>query len=182
MSKNLLYLLLIIASGAIYYEVIKPVYTGVGGVMQPEQSVQTLMSLNSQYDTTLSQAEDLVSQAQKLRNQYNNISPEQRKQMEVMVPNSIDKVRLLSEVDGLAKSAGFALSDLSYADGGSSNGKGVAAISFSVKTTYPRFKILMDDFEKSERLFSIDNVSFTAPEKEGDLTTYYVKLDTYFLK
>ena len=47
---------------------------------------------------------------------------------------------------------------------------------------YENFKKLMDTFEKSMRLFSIQAVSFTAPEKDGDLTSYDVKLQTYYIK
>ena len=183
MSKNLLYLLLIVASAALYFLAIKPLYTGVGGVIQPEQSVQSLRLLNSQYDDTLSQAGSLVSQAKTLSAQYDRITNEDKIKMSIMVPDSIDKVRLLNEVRAIGQDAGFALTDLSSGEGLSSqNGKGTASVSFSVRTTYPQFKVLMNNFEKSMRLFSIDSVSFNAAEKEGDLTTYQVRLLTYYLK
>lgn len=183
MSKNLLNLLLIIGSFSLYFLVIKPVYTGTGGVMQPEQSVQNLRTLNGQYTTTLSEAESLMNQAKTLHAQYAKISNEDKAKMAIMVPESIDKVRLLSEVYGIGEDAGFALNDLSYGEGGSaSTAKGVATISFSVKTTYPRFKALMNNFEKSMRLFSIETVTFSSSGKEDELTNYEVKLQTYYLK
>jgi hypothetical protein len=183
MSKNLLYLLLISASFALYFIAIKPLYTGAGGVMQPEKGIKDLRTLNSQYDDTLSRADALMNQAESMHAQYSRVTEEDKAKMAVMVPDSIDKVRLLSETLGIAMDAGFALNDLSYAEsGGVLGGKGGISLSFSVKTTYPRFKVLMNNFEKSMRLFSIESVSFTAPEKETDLTTYQVKLQTYYLK
>lgn len=184
MSKNLLNLFLIILSAASYFLVIKPVYTGVGGIMQPEQSVQSLRTLNSQYDSTLEQATGLMSEAETLRSQYSRISAEDKAKMAIMVPESIDKVRLLSEVYGIGQAAGFALNDLTYSESNSSSAgsRGTVNISFSVKTTYPRFKALMDNFEKSMRLFSINSVSFMTGGKEGELITYQVKLETYYLK
>ncbi len=184
MSKNLLNLLLIVTVFAMYYLVISPIYTGVGGVWQPGESIQTLRDMNVQYDETLAQADGLYNQAQTLRAQYANISPDQKEKMEFMVPNSIDKIRLLDEVDGIGRETGLAFDSLAYSEGSAntSSGLGSAGISFAVKTSYPKFKELMDNFEKSLRLFSIQSVSFSAPSKEGDPVSYQVKLNTYYLK
>lgn len=184
MSKNLLNLLLIIASFALYYVAIKPLYTGVGGVMQPEYGIKTLSALNSQYDDTLSKADDIMKQADTLRAQYARVTPEYKAKMAIMVPDSVDQVHLLSEVRGIGEDAGFALTDILFTEGsgGGTSPKGTVSISFSVKTTYPRFKVLMNNFEKSLRLFSVDSVTFAVPTKEGELTTYQVKLQTYYLK
>lgn len=183
MSKNLLNLLLFILSFALYFLAIKPLYTGVGGVIQPEQSVQKLRMLNAQYDDTLRKAEDLINQADGLKKQYESVTPKDKAEMAVMVPDGIDKVRLLSEAHKIGEEAGFALNDLSYSEGGNpSTGKGYASIAFTVKTTYPRFKALMDNFEKSMRLYSIESVSFNPNGKEDELTSFQVKLQTYYLK
>lgn len=183
MSKNLLNLLLIVGTFAVYYLLIGPVYKGVGGVWQPAESVQSLRELKNQYDETLNQADNLFTQAETLRSQYSRVTDEQKAKMKVMVPDSIDKVRLLSEVYNISVLAGIPFNELAYSEGPStSNGRGSAGISFTVKTTYPKFKVLMDTFEKSLRLFSIQSVTFAAPEREGDPTAYQVKLETYFIK
>jgi hypothetical protein len=183
MSKNLLNLLLIVTVFAMYYLVINPLYNGTGGVWQPAESIQVLRTANVQYDETLAQADNLFNQAQTLRAQYANISPEQKARMELMVPSSVDKIRLLDEVEAIGEETGVALDNLSYSEGATGpSGLGSAGVSFIVKTNYPTFKELMDNFEKSLRLFSVQNVSFTAPAKEGDPITYQVKLTTYYLK
>lgn len=182
MSKTLLNLLLIVATFAVYYLVIGPVYTGMGGVWQPAESVQSLKLLNTQYDETLAQADNLYSQAETLRSQYARISNDQKEMMKVMVPDSIDKVRLLSEVNNVFAQTGFTPNELAYSEGNSTPTRGVVNISFSVKTNYTRFKQLMDVFEKSMRLFSVQSVTFETPEKEGEPTSYQVKLETYYLK
>lgn len=183
MSKNLLNLLLIVATVAVYMLAIKPLYTGQGGVIQPEKSIKDLSNLNSQYDNTLEKAGSLVDQANDLRSEYDAVSPEDRAKLAVMVPDKINKLQLLDEVGRIAEEAGFVLNELSYSEiGSSAPGRGSASISFSVKTNYVQFKKLMDTFEKSMRLFSIGNVEFNVPEKEDELTTYRVRLETYFLK
>lgn len=183
MSKSLLNLLLIVASFAVYYLIIGPVYSGVGGVWQPADNVASLKSLSKQYDETLTQAQTLSSQADTLRAEYARVTDEQKAAMQIMVPDSIDKVRLLSEVHSIIQQSGFAPQELAYSEGSAaSNGRGSAAVSFSVKTTYPQFKRLMDNFEKSKRLFSIQNVTFVTPTNPGEFITYQVKLETYYLK
>jgi hypothetical protein len=183
MSKNLLSLLLLVATFAVYYLLIGPLYKGTGGVWQPTESVQSLMALNTEYDQTLALADSLYSQATSLQAQYSKISVDDKAKMAIMVPESIDKVRLLSEVSNLVESTGLTASDIGVTDGNSAlPGRGVMNVSFTVKTNYPKFKELMDDVEKSMRLYSIQNVTFSAPAKEGDLTSYQVQLQTYYLK
>lgn len=183
MSKNLLNLLLIVGTFTVYYLLIGPLYKGVGGVWQPAGSIQSLRELKSQYNETLNQADNLFTQAETLRSQYSRVTDEQKAKMKVMVPDSIDKVRLLSEVYNISVVAGIPFNELAYSDGQSNiTGRGSASISFAVKTTYPQFKVLMDTLEKSLRLFSIQSVSFTAPERESDPTSYQIKLETYFIK
>ncbi len=183
MSKNLLTILLIVGTFAVYYLLIGPLYKGVGGVWQPAESIKSLIEQEKQYNETLNQAGDLFAQAETLRSEYSRVSDEQKAKMKIMVPDSIDKVRLLSEVYNISVEAGIPFNELAYSDGQSTTeGRGSAGISFTVKTTYPQFKVLMDTFEKSMRLFSIQSVIFTAPERESDPTSYQVKLETYFIK
>lgn len=183
MSKNLLNLLLIVTIFALYYLVINPLYKGVGGVWQPEYSIKALQEMNKQYDETLAQAESVSQQAQALKSDYAKISDVQKQQMKVMVPDSIDKVRLLSEMINISAKTGMPFSELSYSEGtANTSGKGTAAVSFSVKTTYPKFKDFIAEIEKSLRLFSIQSVTFSAPEKGSELMTFQVKLETYHIK
>lgn len=184
MSKNLLNLLLIVTIFATYYLAIGPLYSGAGGVWQPSNSIGALQAMNTQYDATLGQADGLYSQAQTLRAQYANVSADQKAKMEIMVPNSIDKIRLLDEVNSIGRQTGLAFDSLAYSEGasGGTSPLGTAGVTFTVKTNYSKFKELMDNFEKSLRLYSIQTVSFSGAVKDGDLITYQVKLGTYYLK
>ena len=183
MSKNLLNFLLVASIFALYFLLIGPLYKGVGGVWQPQESVQSLIELNKQYDEALAQADSLAVQAKTLKTEYDRVNPEEKAKMQIMVPDSIDKVRLLSEISGIVASTGLVVSDLSYGDGSASpNGRGSVIVSFMVRTTYPNFKEFIGAFEKSMRLFSIQSVAFTVPEKQGDLTTYQVRLEAYYIK
>lgn len=178
MSKNLLSLLLAVASFAVYYLLINPLYTGAGSVWQPEYSVESLQSLNKEYDVTLEQVNGLKAQANTLRTDYEKITDDQKQKMKLMVPDSVDKVRLLDEVSTMMQEAGFASQSLNVAEsGGQIPGYN---ISFNVKSNYDDFKSLMEVFEKSLRLYSVQSVNFSTPDT--GLTTYSVVLSTYYLK
>jgi hypothetical protein len=181
MSKTLINLFLVVATFATYYLVIGPLYSGSGSVWHPEKSVKSLMDLDKQYKEAIVQTQEISAKAKQLQEDYAKITPEDRARMSVMVPASIDKVRLLDEVDSIAKDAGLTIGNMSYADGAPQASRGSATISFSVKTTYPKLKELIRAYESSLHLFALKGLSFNVSDKD-ELTEYSVKLETYFIK
>lgn len=185
MSKKLLYTLLAITSFALYYVVINPLYSGIGNIWQPEAGVTLLRAQNSEYEKTLTKAESLISESKDLRTKYDAVSPEVKEKMKLMVPakKDIDPVRLVSEVNSIANQEGLVISDLSYGEGSVTTGnRGSYVLSFSIKTTYTKFKELMQSYETSLRLFTIQSVQFIAPEADSNITTFQVKMETYYIK
>lgn len=183
MSPNIFKLFLIVLIASLYMIAIKPLYTGVGTLWAPDQSVTALKQLNGEYDAILAQAEALVSQADKMRGEYVKVDTTTKEKLAVMVPDTIDAPRLVNEVNAIAEGAGLSLTDLTYSQSSTADPlRGSYVVSFGVKTTYARFKELMRLYENSLRLFSIQLVSFSAPLKEGDPVNFQVKLETYYLK
>ncbi|MDB5260619.1 MAG: hypothetical protein JWN37_850 [Candidatus Nomurabacteria bacterium] len=182
MSPRLLNTLLIVGSFALYYVVISPLYSGGGTVWQPEQSITALKTSNEEYTKTVAQVNELYNEAETLKKQYNNIDADTKKKIETMVPAKIDPVRLLSEVDNIANTTGVPISDLSYSENPAVGGRGSYTVSFSTKTTYTKFKQLLDSYEKSMRLYNIESTSFSVSTEPGTSTNYQVKLSTYYLK
>lgn len=183
MSPKLLNILLIMGSFFLYYVFIGPLYKGTGGVFAFGDGIVTLKDKKVEYDAALVEAGKILSDAQKKRDDYAKITPEDKAAMEIMLPRSVDKIRLLHEMSALSVSTGIPFSDLTASDGQmQGEGKGSMAVSFSTKTTYPKFKELMNVIEKSKRLFSIKNISFSAPEGESGLINFSVKLETYYLQ
>lgn len=183
MSPKLINILLILSSFALYYLVIGPLWTGGGPIWAPEHGISSLTSLESQYKDTASSADDLSKQGEKLKSQFKAIDDATKQKMALMVPQKIDKVRLLSEVDNIANQSGVALSNVSAVDVATVDKlKGSYNISFSVKTTYTKFKEFMRNYENSLRLFTLESVNFSAPDKIDDLTDFKVILKTYYLK
>lgn len=183
MSPKLLNTFLILLSFALYYIVINPLWTGSGSVWSPEHSIIELRDTYSQYNYTVGQASELFSQGKQLNSQYKSIDEATQQKMLQMVPAFVDPIRLLSEITNIANQSGLALSGVSYTESAPNDKMyGAYDISFSVKTTYSKFKELMHSYETSLRLYTVQSVNFTAPEKVDDLILFQVKLRTYYLK
>lgn len=183
MSKNLINLLLATASFALYYLVIGPLYSGTGSVWQPAEGITQLQQKNDDYGNTLAQAGSLVQQANSLRSQYTGIPDATKQNMKLMVPDSVDPVRLVSEITNIGIQTGLTLDDVTYAAGQNvSDTYGSYRVSFTVKTTYSKFKELMHNVETSLRLLAIQNVTFTIPDKDTGLMSFQVTLETYYMK
>ena len=184
MSPKILNLLLVVASGSLYYLLISPLYTGIGTIYQPGMGVAPLRDLNESYDTTIAQAQKLVDQSQNLSRQYRALSPEAKETLAVMVPDQIDEVRLVSEVNSIANQTGFALENIAYNQNPGSGGKtGVSSytVTVSTKGTYEKLKELLHNFETSKRIYAVRSVSVTPPADATGLFDFQLKLETYYM-
>lgn len=182
MPKKQLNILLLLISFFLYYVFIGPLYKGVGGVFSFGEGVSTLKNKKAEYDSALVEAERLLKDAKEKVVAYQKISEEEKRSMKIMLPESVDKIRLLHELSAISVSTGIPLKDLMVSENqAQADGKGVVNLSFTTKTTYSTFKELMSVIEKSMRLYSVKTVAFNAPE-EGGLISFNVTLETYYLK
>jgi len=191
MSKNLFNVLLVSMAVGLYYLAINPLYTGIGMVWQPKQGIGALRALDTQYADALSQAEELYAQAETLSTEYGSIDDELKAKMKVMVPDDIDPVKLLSEVNGIANQQGVGLSDLRYTKNGDEKdeknmaqkgGSGYYTVAFSASTNYAKMKDLLESLETSLRLFTVTRVTLKAPTDGGSLNDFEVELKTYYIQ
>lgn len=182
MSKKLLNILLLLVAFVTYYIFIGPLYSGTGGVFSFGEGVKTLKNKRAEYDSALVEARKLVADAGGKMEAYNKISSEEKKKISIMVPESVDTLRLLHEISMLSITSGMPFTNLAVSDAvPTSNGKGVITINLSVKTTYSRFKEFMKVIESSMRLLAVRSVTFSAPETDGEPVTFSVILETYYL-
>ena len=148
---------------SLYYGYINPIYTGQPGlVWTPEKNIFVLRSVNVQYQNAINQISLIQNQAEQLDKDYNAIDAAIKNKVAIMLPDSIDPIKLRAEVTSIANKSGVAISDLgiTYAQ----NLKNVNVnlnnyqVSFTVKSHYPALKNLITNYEKSERLFVLDSI------------------------
>lgn len=178
MSPKILNILLIISSLALYYLVVTPMYSGVdSGVWLPENNIQSLLVYNKNYDQTLNEVDALIVKAKNIQTAYENVyTPEIQHKLSIMVPDTINETKLYNEIDKFQSKTGQ-IDNIGVKD----KGLGEYSVSFSVTTTYTKFKEIMTEWEKSMRLFSLKGVSFSPGKTEEDPIKFTVDMSTYYL-
>lgn len=156
----------------------------------------------------LKTAEDLELRRNDLESKYNNVTNEDRQKLEALLPNNADNIKLVLELETLAKKYGLLIEspklqnnvDPSKAEakpngqdirgdsgGNSSLSYGTFSLDFTVRTNYENMKLLISDIEKNLRLIEPVSIEVKVPdEKTLDKNkaklyppgTYDVKLNT----
>lgn len=182
--RNIIALLLIVASIGIFFGYIKPAYS----------TIQDLQSQESTYDDALAQITALnntVAQDQKTLSGFN---VDDIAKLNKFLPNSIDNVRLIIDISNIASNFGLAIKGITLEQpaattnnapvqtAANKNGYNSINISFSVTTTYSNFLSFIQGLEKSLRLVDIVSVSFTPTGNNTATYDYHITLRTYWLK
>lgn len=165
--------------------------------------------LSPQYQILLAKSSDLAAKnaalansrqigdvREALRNKYNAISPDDVARLKKMVPDAVDNVRLILDLDSMAASHGMGIRNVKVGQTGGaqsaastptasqdSNPWGSIQISFSVSGTYQNFIAFLRDIETSLRI--VDVVSLGVTTSNGSKTGYYdydITLRTYWLR
>ncbi len=102
MNRNALALILIILAVGIYF-------TFTNGQIT---SIRAIQVANGQYASAISNAEQLIKDRDKVLKQYNNISEDDRVKLEKMLPESVDNIRLVIDLNNVAIRHGFTLKDI----------------------------------------------------------------------
>ncbi len=155
--------------------------------------VSALKQEAATFDDALDRSKELISLRDALLSKYNGIREEDRTRLDVMLPNSIDTVRLIIDINTLATAHGLSLSNIAVGEvnGGTTNDGslgpsfgefGTVALGFTVSATYDQFRAYLADLERSLRLLDVKSISFEAGEGANSLANYTVSLTTYWLK
>lgn len=170
-------IILLVASFSAFIWFIDPAY----------QTIQTLSADAEVFNDALNNSKELQAVRDQVLKEYNAISATDIDMLLKLLPNTVDNVRLVRDIDGIASLHGMTLRgvrvELGEEDrsvGPSARSYGAATISFVVSAQYQSFVSFLADLEKSLRLVDITNVSFGASDL--DLAEYQVSIKTYWLK
>ena len=119
---------------------------------------------------------------------YNSFSYSDLERINKLLPDGIDNVRLIIDLDNIASRYNMAVKNAkikadSAADGvvGRDNKRyGAITLSFSVTGSYNDLRLFLRDLETSLRLVDVTGLSFTASDKDNN--DYSVEVRTYWLK
>jgi len=180
MNRLLTPLILIIVAVGVFFMFTNPLLTRIDGLKAEIAS----------YDEALVNANKLAEMRDVLSKKKNDIRPEDLDSIEKMVPDTIDNVRLILDLQKIGQDKGLDLRNIRITSKGSRSAKDAigpestkydsVAMGFSVTASYDRFRTLMTAIERSLRLMDVTTISFTAGDK--DEYDYNVEIRTYWLK
>lgn len=160
------------------------------------------------YDNALNNSKALEAERDKLVTKQNSISPENLEKIAKMLPEGIDNIRLILEIEKIASPYGMTLKDVKYEDPkkktekgaeevieagveneGLNEDYGVWDLEFSTEGSYQNFLNFTKDVERNLRLVDISSIQFSSTDvdssKSGGGNDYYkysFKVKTYWLK
>lgn len=178
-------------AGAVFFLYTKPAY----------DSSRTLQAQIAEYNQALEKAGELQRLKQALLSRYNAFDPQDIDRLHKLLPDHVDNVRLVLDLDNLASSQGFALQNVVVSSPASEDGaeQPIGTISasnqqydsltftFSTSGTYSGFVQFMETLEKSLRIVDLVSLSIS-PISSSDvvlpepLYSYNVTIRTYWLK
>ena len=186
MNKNITPIILVVLAIGVYFTFTK------GKI----DEVNAVRAVNASYEQALNNSEKLVTVRDGVLKTYNNISQDDKVRLDKMLPNNIDNVRLIIDVNGVASRHGLIMKNVKTsmpsqtigsnattqnkpAVAGSTNLSSVT-LSFSVSTNYQTFLDFIKDLEASLRIMDISKITLSA--NDNGSYDYGVELKTYWLK
>lgn len=190
MTRTLFSLIFVAAAGALFFLYTKPAY----------DQVRSIQEQITQYDQALVKAGELQRLKESLLSRFNAFNPVDVDRLHKLLPDHVDNVRLVLDLDTLASQHGFALQNVvinapvaavqgrdqrQVVLGPNREVYDSLTLRFATGGTYPNFVQFMKALEESLRI--VDVVALTidpdsTPTGGEPLYRFDITLRTYWLK
>lgn len=190
-------IILILVAIGVFFVFIDPKYNEV-------KDLQAQIERNNK---TLDLAEQLREKREDLRQKYNQISDDEKLELQKMLPDTVDNVRLIIDISNIAEKYGIIIQDIQVAPEEDSEENvqvinsdfesttsgstinypdtskiGIISFSFSVVAQYDVFLDFLKDLEEALRIVDVRSITIDRVDDQSIFYNYSVKLDTYWLK
>lgn len=191
MNRNITATILIVLAVGIYFTITE-------GVLNEAKKVS---AMNRQYTDAIENATTLIKARDKVRDDWKKISVEDQEKLNKMIPESVDNIRLVIDLNNLASKHGFSLKGIKANVDTKAPTTASAAripevnpnsnvlpssivdtvtVSFSVTAPYLQFISFMQDLESNLRLMDISHLTVSA--NDSGIYDFSVELKTYWLR
>ena len=181
MNKNATGLILIVLAVGTYFT-----FTRV-----KIDEIKAIKTVNDEYKNALVNSERLVKDRDAILAVYNQIPVEDQERLEKIIPNNVDNVRLIIDINGVASRHGLAVKNIKTTTQSSTSNNDVGApqtnqgyntvtLNFDVSADYRTFLAFLKDLEASLRILEISKVSLKA--SDTGVYDYSLELKTFWLK
>ncbi|HEX9608747.1 MAG TPA: hypothetical protein VGA06_00870 [Candidatus Paceibacterota bacterium] len=160
------------------------------GFIDPRyETVKALRVEEQRYDEALTKSRELQLVRDQLLAKYNAFESEDLTRLQKLLPDHVDNVRLVLDLDGIAGKYNMRARNVAISrDGGQVPGEidvggniyNSFLLSFAVTTSYENFLLFIQDLETSLRLVDVVNISFS--ESITNEYEFEVNVRTYWLE
>jgi Tfp pilus assembly protein PilO len=190
MTKLTTPVLLIILSVGLFFMYVDPTYNNVQEIIQEQE----------RFDQALDKSKELQTIRDELLAKYNTFSTSDLDRLAKLLPDNVDNVRLVLDIDHIASAYGMRIKDVSINTteerkagtiGPNQDKHESVTLSFSMTSSYDNLTKFIRDLEKSLRIVDLTEISLIAMpsqfdvegvEIQQDLYKYSISLKTYWLK
>jgi Tfp pilus assembly protein PilO len=193
MTRFLLPIILVGASIAIFLVFVSPFYA----------EISDLKAQIASYDQALSNSKALENERDKLTQKFNSITTTDLERIKKLLPENVDNIRLILEIEKIASPFGMALRDVRYnptekkddastgiqsnVSASSQKEYGVWDLEFATAGTYSNFLNFIKALESNLRIVDISSIEFSSDSATGTAGQsssykYSFKIKTYWLK
>jgi len=148
------------------------------------------------FEAALAKTREIQELKQELLARRNEFSDQNIERLQKMIPDHVDNVRLVLDLDGIAERYGIRIQNVgiqsSNHEGDDSGGLDGTALqnkpyqsltlTFEVQATYDEFMSFLRDLESSLRIVDITKLSITKVHGAPDLYNFRTALRTYWLQ
>ena len=135
MNKFLTPIILVIVAVGLFFFYIDPQW----------QKMKVLQATNAEYNNAIDQSNKLLKVRDSLLAKYNSFRPEDLTRLEKLLPNNIDNVRLIIDINSITSKYGASIKNVKLstpsaeADVTNNSGYRTMVLSFGVSTSYNNF-------------------------------------------
>jgi len=181
MMRLIVPLLMVIVAVGLFFKFTDPIFAEIK-VLQDRQA-----TLNE----GLNNAKKLREVMKDLLDQYNAIPGTDLNNLNKLLPDNVDNVRLIIDIDNIAKPYGMTIKGLKIKMPEEKTAEAVTrdkdnarqamvSLSFSVSGDYNRFQSFLSDLSRSLRLVDVSVTGFNSNDK--GIYDYNIEVQTYWLK
>lgn len=156
------------------------------------QEMKVLRAQVASYDEALNKSQELRTVRDGLLAKRNTFPTEAVAKLERVLPDNVDNIRLIIDINNIAARHGLTLTDVALGEVGGKNGErsavavgvssdtvGSVEVGFSVSATYEGFLAFLMDIEHSLRIVDIEGLSF---KTGSEVPVYSLTIRTYWLR
>ncbi|MBI4120809.1 MAG: hypothetical protein HY457_00940 [Parcubacteria group bacterium] len=179
MARYFFPIILVLIAVGVYFAGIDPLYSDITDLSEKRRTLSSALSNSRQ----------IAERRDELLGAFNSVASADIERLRRVLPDNVDNVRLILEIDSIAARYGMALQDVVIdtdtragegALGPDMHPYGTLGLHFTVTGSYAAYMRFLEDLERSLRLVDITELSFVAGST--DFHQYEVGIKTYWLK